>query len=205
MKTATSSRTGSTYDCGTRARERRIDLIDAARGFMSCSWSSITCSSIWWNFLERRNGCFQISFSISCTTFAGLFIFLSGLSSQFSRSNVKRGLKAFAIAIVFTIVTSLPFINMPIRFGVLHLLGFCMVFYGLTRKAWDGIPRAAAPVIYIALLVGSALAARLIFIDVPYLYMFGWLHRLFSAITFRSFRGCSCSCWGRGRASTSGA
>ena len=107
--------------------------------------------------------------------FAGLFIFLSGLSSQLSRSNIKRGLKVFAIAIALTLVTSLPFIDMPIRFGVLHLLGFCMVFYGLTRKMWDKIPRVLAPLVYIALLVGSALAIKLIQIDSDYLWMFGWL------------------------------
>jgi uncharacterized membrane protein len=106
--------------------------------------------------------------------FAGLFIFLSGVSSQFSRSNIKRGLKVFAIAMMFTIVTSLPMLNMPIRFGVLHLLGFCMIFYGVTRKAWDGIPRLIAPVLYIVLLVGTALAVGLIDIPVSYLYMFGW-------------------------------
>ncbi len=173
-----------------RAPERRrIDLIDAARGFSVLLMVIHHLLFDLVEFLGAPEWLFSNPvFDVLHYFFAGLFIFLSGLSSQFSRSNTKRGLKVFAIAIVFTIVTSLPLINMPIRFGVLHLLGFCMVFYGLTRKVWDGIPRAAAPVIYLALLVGSALATRLIVIDVPYLYMFGWLQPgFFSADYFPIF------------------
>jgi uncharacterized membrane protein len=116
--------------------------------------------------------------------FAGLFIFLSGVSSRFSRSNVKRGVKVFLIAILFTIVTSLPFVNEPIHFGVLHLLGFSMIFYGLTRKVWDRIPLLVAPFIYIVLIVGTALLTGLIKIDVSFLWMLGWYGPDFSSADY---------------------
>jgi hypothetical protein len=62
------------------------------------------------------------------------------VSSRFSASNIKRGLKALALSVGITVVTY--FIGMPIWFGVLHLLGFSMVFYGLTFKFWDFIHRS---------------------------------------------------------------
>ncbi len=169
--------------------KKRIDLIDAARGLAVILMVIHHLLYDLVEFLGAPVWLFENPvFNPLHYFFAGLFIFLSGLSSQFSRSNVKRGLKVFAIAVLFTLVTSLPFIDMPIRFGVLHLLGFCMVFYGLTRKVWDKIPRAVAPAIYSVLLVGSTLATRLIFIDVPYLFMFGWLQPgFFSADYFPIF------------------
>ena len=110
--------------------------------------------------------------------FAGLFIFLSGVSSQFSHSNIKRGIRVFAIAIAITVVTyileRMTGYDTAIWWGVLHLLGFCMIFYGLTRKMWDRIPRFAAPVLYILLLVGSALAVSHIGINANFLWMLGW-------------------------------
>ncbi len=155
---------------------KRIDIIDALRGFAVILMVIHHLLYDLWTFLGAPEWMFHNPvFDFLHFVFAGLFIFLSGLSSQFSRSNIKRGLIVFAIAVAMTIVTSLPFVGMPIRFGVLHLLGFCMVFYGLTRKVWDKIPRAAAPFIYIVLLVGSALATNLIRIDASYLWMFGWL------------------------------
>lgn len=158
------------------SEKKRIDIIDALRGLAVIL---MVCHHALYDLVEFLGAPSWIFsnpvFDILRYFFAGLFIFLSGVSSQFSRSNTKRGLKVFAIALLLTIVTSLPFVNQPIRFGVLHLLGFCMVFYGLTRKVWDQIPREIAPVIYIVLIVGTALAVNLIPINVNWLWMFGWI------------------------------
>ena len=111
--------------------------------------------------------------------FAGLFIFLSGVSSRFSHSNLARGAKCFLIALAFTFVTSLPIIDEPILFGVLHLLGFSMLFYGVFGKVLDKIlPRALMPFLYAALLVGSAILVEHTDIGgaARYLFMFGWMY-----------------------------
>lgn len=111
-------------------------------------------------------------FNILHYIFAGVFIGLSGLSSRFSRSNVKRGIKVAVIALIITLVTWL--MGMEILFGVLHLLAFCMIFYGLTRKFWDRIPEIAAPFIYAALTVVSAVILNLINpVSVKWLWPFG--------------------------------
>ena len=154
-------------------KKRRIELIDAVRGLAVIL---MVIHHLLFDLVEFLNAPEWLYsnpvFDILHYFFAGLFIFLSGISSKFSRSNVKRGLKAFALALGISAVTY--FIDAPIRFGVLHLLGFAMVFYGLTQRLWDGIPRRAAPFIYLALLVGSALAVRFIVIDFEHIWMLGW-------------------------------
>ncbi|MGE4484199.1 MAG: heparan-alpha-glucosaminide N-acetyltransferase [Oscillospiraceae bacterium] len=106
--------------------------------------------------------------------FAGMFIFLSGVSSRFSRSNLKRGVKVFLIAMVLSIVTW--FMDMPIRFGVLHLLGFCMIFYGLTYKLWESFPAAVLPIFCSVLLFLTANLAGGVVSGTKFLWMFGWTY-----------------------------
>lgn len=70
--------------------------------------------------------------------FACLFILISGMSSCFSRSNLKRGLKLLAIALGFTGVTVflLPRLGIEeaeIHFGILHLLSVSMLVFALVR------------------------------------------------------------------------
>lgn len=82
---------------------------------------------------------------------ASMFMLISGISSRFSQSNVKRGIKTFAAAMLVTVVT--VFMGQPIIFGVLHFFGCAMVIYGLCGKLLDRIPRKAAPVLWIVLFI----------------------------------------------------
>jgi len=97
-------------------------------------------------------------FNVLQALFIGLFIIISGVSSRFSRGNIERGSIVIVIAVAITYVTLR--MDMPIYFGILHLLGFFMIFYGITRKLWDKIPDKIAPFIYIGLLLLS-IAARM--------------------------------------------
>lgn len=60
-----------------------------------------------------------------------LFIFLSGISSGFSRSHVKRGLITLALGLGISAVTYFVLGDMYIRYGILHFLGTCMLLYPL--------------------------------------------------------------------------
>ena len=141
--------------------KKRIEIIDALRGFavvlMVIHHLLYDCVE----FLGAPGWLFSNPvFDVLHYFFAGLFIFLSGVSSRFSRGNIKRGLKVIAVAVLITIVTY--FMDMPIWFGILHLLGFSMLFFGLTHKFWDMVPGKAAPFIYIALVVAfSSATSRL--------------------------------------------
>lgn len=163
-------------------KKKRIDAIDAARGLalvlMVIHHFLIDlvnlCGAPMWIF---SNPVFDVLHYI----FAGLFIFLAGLCCRFSHSNLRRGVICFAIAMGITVVSSLPFIDDPIRFGVLHLLGFSMVFFALTHRAWDAIPRKAAPVFYIGMTVFTAWLVEHTSIGpaAHWLFPFGWTYRGF--------------------------
>ena len=149
-------------------RKNRIQIIDALRG---CAVLLMVIHHLLYNFvyfLDAPEWLFTNPvFDVLHYTFAGLFIFLSGVSSRFSRSNIRRGSIAIALALAISAVTY--YMEMPIWFGVLHLLGFSMLFFGLTRKLWDIIQRMDgrnestlrkyfAPFIFTILIVVSSLA-----------------------------------------------
>lgn len=160
---------------GAGAPRKRIDLMDAARGLAVILMVIHHFLYDLVEFLGAPGWLFSNPvFDLLHYIFAGLFICLSGVSSRFSRSNLARGIKVFAIAMVISLVTW--FMDMPVRFGVLHLLGFCMIFYGVIRKVRGPEVYAFEPVLYILLLVGSALAVEHIAIDSRHLWMFGWTY-----------------------------
>ncbi len=72
--------------------------------------------------------------------FAGVFILISGISCRFSRSNLRRGAITLAFGMGMTLATLILAIDDPIYFGILHLLGSCMVLYVLLRKPMEGLP-----------------------------------------------------------------
>lgn len=68
--------------------------------------------------------------------FAGLFVVLSGISSNFSQNNFRRSLKYLAVALVITAATYIFDPGSVILFGIIHCLGVSVLIYGLFfRKA----------------------------------------------------------------------
>lgn len=70
----------------------------------------------------------------------GMFIFISGISFQLSRSNIKRGIKLSVIAIAMTIIIGIVMPEQIIWFGIIHFLGLMNIVFGLTKKYIDKIP-----------------------------------------------------------------
>lgn len=64
-----------------------------------------------------------------------LFMLISGISCNLSRSNTKRGLKVLGIALVITVVTHLYGQGLGIKFGILHFLGLSMLISPILKKA----------------------------------------------------------------------
>ena len=61
-----------------------------------------------------------------------IFITLCGLSTGFSRNNLKRGSILAIVAVIVTMVTrAMPDQSMFIYFGVLHMLAFCILTWSL--------------------------------------------------------------------------
>jgi len=138
-------------------KKKRIEIIDALRGFAitlmvihhALHNAAAFLDAPWWIY---RNPVFNVLQAF----FVGIFILISGVSSRFSKGNIERGAIVITISVAVTYVTTR--MDMPIVFGILHLLGFLMLFYGVTRKLWDNISRKVAPFIYIFLIILSVWA-----------------------------------------------
>ena len=58
-----------------------------------------------------------------------LFMILAGISSGFSKNNLRRGFKVFLIGMILTLGSHVFMPSEYIRFGILHLLGISMILY----------------------------------------------------------------------------
>ncbi|HHW47169.1 MAG TPA: DUF1624 domain-containing protein [Clostridiaceae bacterium] len=103
---------------------------------------------------------YPVSYSSGINYYIGklsaiLFMIISGISCSLSRSNLKRGLKVFGIAMAITIVTHLYGSEFGIKFGILHFLGICMMMYPLFGKLkW-----------YLLVLLGTAMIIAGLLLD----------------------------------------
>ena len=138
-------------------KKKRIESLDALRGF---AVTLMVIHHALYNtmaFLGAPRWVYSNPvFDFLQIIFIGIFICVSGVSSRFSRSNTERGAIVLVIAVIITYVTFR--MDMPIFFGILHVLGIFMMLYGLTQNLLDKIPRKAAGLIYLALIIVSALA-----------------------------------------------
>lgn len=62
-----------------------------------------------------------------------LFIFISGVSCRFSKSNIKRGVKVLLCGLIVTAATYFYVPELYIRFGILHFLGTAMILTGVLQ------------------------------------------------------------------------
>ncbi len=119
---------------------RRIHFLDELRGFAVLCMvvqHGFYCIGYVYNYIWARQA-FQF-FYPATPYFAAAFIIISGMVSQLSRSNVKRGLKLLAVALGMTLVTGLVLPDSIIMFGVIHMLSVCMILFGLLKKAMDRV------------------------------------------------------------------
>lgn len=68
---------------------------------------------------------------------SSLFLFISGYSTSLSKNSLKRGLIILFWALVISLVTLFVTPEGPIFFGILHCIGFMMLFTWFLRKAPD--------------------------------------------------------------------
>lgn len=113
-------------------KKDRIFFIDEVRGF------AIACMVVYHLFYDLVV-IFGVDFPFFYSqtlfylvdVFVGIFVFISGTSSEFSRNNLKRGIICFSLGLVMTIATLIFMYEKRIIFGILHMLGVCMIIYAL--------------------------------------------------------------------------
>ncbi|MCL2014459.1 MAG: DUF1624 domain-containing protein [Oscillospiraceae bacterium] len=147
---------------------KRVGFIDEVRGL------AILCMVVYHGALDliifniSQNQLFEsLFFSFAMNTirdiFAGMFVFISGAACRLSRSNLKRGLILAMIAAAVTLATFVFDVFSGgavgiIRFGILHLLAFSMIFFSVTRRALDKLKPLSGSIIFgvVALVLYSA-------------------------------------------------
>jgi uncharacterized membrane protein len=140
-------------------KSRRIEIIDALRGLSvvlmvahhalyDVAYVIGAPEWLYWNPV----------FAVLHYIFAGVFVFLAGVSSRFSRSNLKRGLLTALMAAIVSAATFI--VGDPVLFGVLHLLAVCMLLYSAFGRYLERVPERLAPVLYVILLIAGALVLR---------------------------------------------
>ncbi len=93
--------------------------------------------------------------------FAGIFIFICGISCSLSKSNLKRGAILLGIALGMTFVTAvimpmLGFVECEIYFGILHFLSVCILLFALFSKGIKAFSPAAGLLICAVLYIFTA-------------------------------------------------
>ena len=131
----------------------RIHTMDEVRGFcvvLMVIYHAFYTTGYLFGFSFGRN--FIAFFSPAEPLIASVFILISGISSNLSRSNLRRGVKLLLVAAAVTLVTVLVTPQDAIYFGILHFLSIAMILFGLLQKAVGKIPLciglAASAVLY---------------------------------------------------------
>ncbi len=151
----------------------RIHTLDELRGFaVFCMifYHAFYTIGVFFNF---KIGIDLIRFFMPAEPFfAGLFILISGISSNLSHSNLERGAKLLFISFAVTIVTY--FAVGPteiIRFGILHMLSISMLAFGLLKKFVNFIPMWVGIIINAILFILTYTISQG-YISIPFLYSY---------------------------------
>ena len=112
---------------------KRIQFLDALRGFCIILVIAYHCgiNLVTWGYLPA-GAVNNLALNILQPFFAGVFIVLAGVSSRFSRSNLKRGFQLLGCAALVTAASLIA--GVPIWFGILHLLASCVLLYTFLGK-----------------------------------------------------------------------
>ncbi|MBQ2847548.1 MAG: DUF1624 domain-containing protein [Clostridia bacterium] len=120
--------------------KNRLNFLDEARGLAVLCMIFYHAFYICGYFFEWDEAAKLFDFFMPVQPFfAGIFIFICGISCTLSESNLKRGLILLGVAAGFTLVTALllpalGFVGTEIYFGILHLLAVSVLIYALFEK-----------------------------------------------------------------------
>ena len=125
---------------------KRIHLMDELRGF------AVFCMVFYHGFytlaflMGQSWGEWLYRFFMPAEPwFAVLFIFIAGISSNLTHSNLVRGVKLLGVALLVTLATAIAVPDELIVFGILHFLSVCMIAFGLLQLLRRRLGRTEEP------------------------------------------------------------
>lgn len=147
--------------------KNRIPELDAARGICILSMVAVHLVYDLTELYPVINWTYPPFFLLLKEQGGIIFFLISGISATLGRRHLRRGLLVLGCAALVSAVTVLAG-AMPIRFGVLHCLGLCMLLWEFFRKFSTALLCAC----------GTAIAAagflfEKISVSIPYLYPLG--------------------------------
>jgi uncharacterized membrane protein len=110
--------------------------------------------------------------------FAGLFILLAGVSSRYSHSNVKRGVRVLLLGLAVTAATVVFIPSQSILFGILHFMGCAILLFALVHPVTDRIPPVVAFILWAGLFAVTYAVPQTDLIGIPGLFGFSLPHIL---------------------------
>ncbi len=126
----------------------RIYFMDEVRGFdllLMIAYHGFY--TVGWLFgVEAGRALFSF-FSPVEPFFAGLFIFICGISCRLSRSNLKRGLLLLGVSVLLSAFLWIFMREEMIWFGILHFLSTAILLFALCRPLLDKVPPIAGIVV----------------------------------------------------------
>ena len=99
------------------------------------------------------------------------FIFLSGVSAHFTRSNLRRGLITLAAGAVVAAASYV--VDAPIRYGILQFLGCAMIFWHFLGEYVRRVPDKIAPWLWGALYLVTRVVSYTTLVEPAWLYWLG--------------------------------
>ncbi len=155
------------------AKKRRVEWLDAWRGvavLVMIGWHGCWDLGMLGGMPQSR---MEEPFAVGVRYFIVCsFVLLSGISCRYSRSNLRRGLQTLVCALVITAVTYIA--GQPTWFGILHLLGCCMLLYAWLGPRLEKLPELPAVIVYMLLFTVFHLICYQVRVRVPGLWMFGF-------------------------------
>ena len=101
----------------------------------------------------------------------GSFIAISGVCARLSKRPLRRGLIVLAAALLVSAVTYL--VGAPVYWGILHLLGVCMLLYAAVRKRWEPLPGIYACGVALLIFALTFMLPIRVRVGVPFLFPLG--------------------------------
>lgn len=102
---------------------------------------------------------------------AGSFIIISGAVSRWSRNRAKRGL--FVLCCAFAVGSVTALIGMPVRFGILHLIGVSMLICAALEAGMKRLRGMCAPALCVVVHLAMLALCSYVRISAKWLYPLG--------------------------------
>ena len=162
--------------------QSRIRILDAARGLAVILMTAYHILFDLVEFADFPPKIMNHPLTEALHLSAYIFIFMAGICCNLSKNNLRRGIRVFAAALALTAVTCI--LQMPILFGVLHLLGLCMILYGLFPRFFERLPIVPTVLVCAVLFTVTKILSENTLVESRFLWMFGFRYRGFSSADY---------------------